>query len=122
MISVTLIGVALISLATPFVFKTWIKMNKWFFALIALLLIPTTIVVWEYFFETPYSYIEENTEINGNQIVIKTEYYHNENKLVRSHSYWKNDKRDSLWTVLSQDGKIISEKLYRNDSLISRKY
>ena len=81
----------------------------------------TTIFIYLYYFETPYSYVEKNREIEGNKIEIKTEYYNDENKVIRSVSFWKNGKRDSTWTVLSKEGKIISEKVYKDDKLIKRK-
>ena len=114
----TLIGATIISIVTPFIFRTWSKSNKWFIVLTVLFSIMTTIFIYQYYFETPYSYVEKNREIDGNKIEIKTEYYDDENKVIRSVSFRKNGKRDSTWTVLSKEGKIISEKVYRDDNLI----
>jgi antitoxin component YwqK of YwqJK toxin-antitoxin module len=83
--------------------------------------ILTAIFIYQYYFEKTYSYVEKNREINGNKIEIKTEYYDDENKVIRSISFWKNGKRDSTWTVLSKEGKTISEKVYKDDQLIKRK-
>jgi Na+/melibiose symporter-like transporter len=115
------IGAAVICIVTPFIFKSWFKSNKWFIALALFILIPTIIFSWQYYFETPYSYVQKFEEIDGNKFEIKTEYYDGENKVVRSNSFWKNGKRDSSWTVLSKDGTVISEEVYRNDSLVERK-
>ena len=117
----TLIGATIISIVTPFIFRTWSKSNKWFIVLAVLFSILTAIFIYQYYFETPYSYVEKNREINGNKIEIKTEYYDDENKVIRSISFWKNGKRDSTWTVLSKEGKTISEKVYKDDQLIKRK-
>jgi len=116
----TLIGAAIIGLVTPFIFKTWLKSNKWFIVLTILFSILTTIFIYQYYFETPYSYVEKNREINGNKIETKTEYYDDENKIIRSNSFWKNGKKDSTWTVFSKDGKMISEKVYKDGQLSNR--
>lgn len=117
----TLIGASIISIVTPFLFRTWSKSNIWFIILMVLFSILTTVFIYQYYFETPYSYVEKNREIDGNKLEIKTEYYDDENKVIRSVSFWKNGKRDSTWTVLSKEGKIISEKVYKDDQLIKRK-
>jgi hypothetical protein len=117
----TLIGATIISIVTPFILRTWSKSNKWFIVLTVLFSILTTAFIYQYYFETPYSYVEKNREIDGNKLEIKTEYYDDENKVIRSVSFWKNGKRDSTWTVLSKEGKIISEKVYKDDQLIKRK-
>ena len=117
----TLIGATIISIVTPFIFRTWLKSNKWFIVMTVLFSILTTIFIYQYYFETPYSYVEKNMEIDGKKLEIKTEYYDDENKVIRSVSFWKNGKRDSTWTVLSKEGKIISEKVYKDDQLIKRK-
>ena len=117
----TLIGATIICIVTPFIFRKWSKSNKWFIVLTILFSMLTTIFIYLYYFETPYSYVEKNREIEGNKIEIKTEYYNDENKVIRSVSFWKNGKRDSTWAVLSKEGKIISEKVYKNDKLIKRK-
>ena len=119
--ALTLIGATIICLVTPFIFKTWLKSNKWFIALTILFSILTTLFTWQYYFETPYSYVEKNREIDGDKFEIKTEYYDNDNKAIRSVSIWKNGKRDSIWTVLSKDGKVISENVYKDDQLIRKK-
>ena len=116
----TLIGAAIIGLVTPFIFKTWLKSNKWFIVLTILFSILTTIFIYQYYFETPYSYVEKNRKINGNKIETKTEYYDDENKIIRSNSFWKNGKKDSTWTVFSKDGKMISEKVYKDGQLSNR--
>ncbi len=116
----TLIGAAIIGLVTPFIFKTWLKSNKWFIVLTILFSILTTIFIYQYYFDTPYSYVERNREINGNKIETNTEYYDDENKIIRSNSFWKNGKKDSTWTVFSKDGKMISEKVYKDGQLSNR--
>ncbi len=121
MLILTLIGATIISIVTSFIFKTWIKSNKWFIVWTVLFSILTTKFIYQYYFETPYSYVEKNREIEGNKLEIKTEYYDDENKVIRSVRFWKNGKRDSVWTVLSKEGKIISEKIYKEDQLIKRK-
>ncbi len=117
----TLIGATIISIGTPFIFRAWSKLNKWFIVLTVLFSALTIILIYQYYFESPYSYVEKNREIDGNKLEIKTEYYDDENKVIRSVSFWKNGKRDSSWTVLSKEGKIISEKRYKDDQLIKRK-
>ena len=120
MLIITITGATVISLGIIFIFKTWLKSNKWFLTLTIIFSIILTLFLWLYFFATPYSYVEKFREIDGDEFEIKTEYYDNENKIIRSVSFWKNGKRDSTWKVLSEDGKIISEKIYRDGRLIKK--
>jgi hypothetical protein len=117
---ITITGATLISFGIIFIFKTWLKSNKWFLTLTIIFSVIMTLFLWLYFFATPYSYVEKFRKIGGDEFEIKTEYYDNENKIIRSVRFWKNGKRDSTWKVLSEDGKIISEKIYRDGLLIKK--
>ena len=116
----TLIGIAVISVTAPFLFRNWFKQNKSFGVFMILALIPTTFFSWNYISSSHYSYVESSRQIDGIPYDIRKEYYDNENKTIRSVSIWKNGKKDSIWSTFSKDGSIMKQKVYRNDTLISQ--
>lgn len=121
MIAVTIYGAAFISALTPLFFKKWFKRNWWYIIIILVTFIPVIGLIKDMLTADPYSYSEKTKEINGDTFLIKTEYYDdNEFKKIRSISYWKNNKKDSTWTTYSENGNIISQETYRNDTLIKK--
>jgi hypothetical protein len=65
-----------------------------------------------------YSYVERTEMINGSEIKTKKEYYSLGNKTLRSVSYWKNGKKDSIWTIFAEDGRVINLKRYKDGTLL----
>jgi len=70
-----------------------------------------------------YDIVEQTRYSGSNEIDIKKEYYvQNESKdnirHIRSEKFWKNGKKDSLWTVYAKDGIIISQRKYNNGELV----
>ena len=119
MIVVGIYGAAIFSILTPLLFRQWFKKNWWFSFVIILTIIPAAYDIWDKHSQSPYSLSETNDNVNGNEIMTRTEYY-DDFKTIRSVSFWKNDKRDSVWKVFSKDGKIINEQIFRNDTLLSK--
>lgn len=65
--------------------------------------------------------IVEKTRYNGSdKIDIKIEYYTSADtsRVVRSESFWKNGKKDSVWTIYEKDGSILKKLRYKNDVLV----
>ena len=120
MLYITLFGATLICLLTPFFFKNWLTGNKWFIVLTILFLMSSSILFWQSNFATPYSFEEKYHEINGDKWEIRTEYYDYKNNVVRSKSFWKNGKKDSIWKVYAKDGSLLTEHFFKKDSLVKR--
>lgn len=119
MIVATFYGLTILSISTAIIFRQWFKKNWWFVFVIALTIIPTAKDLWDKNFKDYYSSSETNTNVNGNDIKTKTEYY-DQFKTIRSISIWKNGKRDSVWRTFSKDGKIINEQTFNNDTLVKK--
>ena len=69
--------------------------------------------------KSPYSSSEMNIIVDGKEIKSKKEYY-DEFKTLRSVSIWKNGKKDSVWKTFSEDGKIIKQQTFHNDTLVEK--
>ena len=118
-IVVAIYGAAILSILTPLVFRQWFKKNWWFCFIIILTIIPAVYDIWDKHSQSPYSSSEINTNVNGEEITTKTEYY-DDFKIIRSISIWKNNKRDSIWKVFSKEGIIINQQTFHNDTLLTK--
>jgi magnesium-transporting ATPase (P-type) len=119
MFVVAIYGAAIFSIVTPLLFRHWFKKNWWFSFVIILTIIPVAYDFWDKHSRSPYSSSDINTNINGDEIRTKTEYY-DDFKTIRSISIWKNNKRDSVWKVFSNEGGIINQQTFRNDTLLEK--
>ena len=119
MIVVAIYGAAIFSILTPLLFRQWFKKNLWFSLVIILTIIPAAFEIWDKHSQSSYSSSEISTNVNGNEIMTKTEYYYNF-KTTRSKSIWKNNKRDSIWKVFSKEGRVIYQQTFRNDTLLTK--
>jgi hypothetical protein len=119
MINATLYGAAIISISTAIIFRQWFKRNWWYVFVIAITIIPTALDIWDNHSKIPYGFSEVRTNVNGNEIMTKTEYYDDFNT-IRSVSIWKNSKKDSVWKTFSKDGEIISQQTFKNDTLVEK--
>ncbi len=117
MIVVAIYGAAIFSILTPLLFRQWFKKNWWFSFIIVLTIIPAVYDLWDKHSQSPYSSSEINTNINGDEIMTKTEYY-DDFKTIRSISIWKNNKRDSIWEVFSKDGEVLKKQTFHNDTVV----
>ena len=120
MIKVMFYGTAAISVLTPFIFRKWFKNHLWFsFVIIGTLIIVARLLIDN--LADPYTFSESTEIINGNTIVTRTKYYDgNKFEKVRSVSYWKNNKKDSIWTTYSENGEMIDQETYQNGTLIKK--
>jgi hypothetical protein len=119
-IVIALMGVALINIST-LIFLPVKGMKS---RLLSLSLIGVSLVLIYPFFKgvisSQYDIVEKTRYIGSDEIDIKVEYYPSNNisRAIRSESFWKNGKKDSVWTVYERNGKIIKQKKYKNNQLI----
>lgn len=120
-IAIALIGVVLINIGTLFFFTAQSKRNRLFslgFIVVSLiLLLPLFKGVVS---RSQYNVIEKTRYIGSDKIDIKIEYYssNNTSRIIRSESFWKNGKKDSVWTTYGENGNIIKQEKYNNNQLI----
>jgi hypothetical protein len=115
-IYILLYGFASISILTSFLFLKWFK--KYWYLNLLVFLITGFILVSEQLFRDEYKEsIYKKEYINNDEIIISIEKYTSNHK-IRSERYWRNNKKDSIWTVYDKKGSIIEQKLYHNDSLL----
>lgn len=67
-----------------------------------------------------YDIVEKTRYIGADKIDIKIEYYPSvdTSRVVRSESFWKNGKKDSVWITYKKDGGVLKRLRYNNDELI----
>lgn len=119
-VAITLIGVILINISTLIFLPAQSIKNRLFsvcFIVISLILLYPFLkgVVG-----TQYDTVEKTRYIGPDEINIKLEYYpsNDTSRIIRSESFWKNGKKDSVWTIYERNGNIIKQKKYKNDQLV----
>lgn len=63
-----------------------------------------------------YSFRNVDTVIGDRKYIKRYEYY--DDGLLRGICFFYNKQKDSIWTIYSESGKIISRKRYKEGSLI----
>ncbi len=111
-------GATIITIFSLFFYREWLRTHKWFYVLFVFILIPVMFMINENT-SNHYSFIENNDIVNGDNITRRTQYYNLDSKKVRSVQFFKNKKKDSVWTTYSNGGAIIKIQVFRNDTLIS---
>jgi|GEM_PF-3556885 hypothetical protein len=115
-------GIMLLSIVGfAFFYKNWSKLY-WVFSLF-FLLIGTFYIFRSNGKTIPYGFDEATYQINGSTLKCKTEFYGQDSEAIRkirSISFWKDNKKDSVWVTYSENGKVLEEKRYKNDTLVSR--
>jgi hypothetical protein len=119
-IAIALIGAVLINIGTLFFFTTQSKKNRLFslgFIVVSLILL---LPLFKGVVSSQYNVIEKTRYIGSDKIDIKIEYYssNDTSRIIRSESFWKNGKKDSVWTTYERNGNIIKQKKYNNNQLI----
>lgn len=119
-IAIALIGVVLINIGTLFFYVTQsIKtrlLSLGFIVVSLILLFP----LFKGVVGSQYNVIEKTRYIGSDKIDIKIEYYtsNDTSRIIRSESFWKNGKKDSVWTTYEKNGNIIKQEKYNNNQLI----
>lgn len=122
MLPIVLYGVLTISILSFFLFKVWLRK---FWLLNLLITIVSGYLLYMNEKNNSSTHIEYGTAdmktiIGKDTLYYKKEYYNLDKEVLRSESYWKNGKKDSIWRVYSENGNLIREEVYKNDSLIKR--
>jgi len=116
-VKIAVTGVFLLSILTSLIYFKWIKkywiVNGFFFLLSGIYIYQDQLGENN----IQYSFEEKVDSIDGNEIKSRIEYYNLEKKEIRSKSYWKNGKKDSVWTIYSEDGNIIKQELYKSGNI-----
>ena len=111
-------GTLILSIITPFFYFNWFK-KYWYINLLAFIISGYYIVKYQRGkAKIEYGFKEETEYIGNDKIKIVKEYYSFSPEKIRSESFWKNEKKDSIWTIYAKDGSIISREKYKNDILV----
>jgi len=107
-----------LSLVIPFINYSWFR-KHWYINL-AFLFISSIYLFQDLRSsgENIFGFDEKTKTVDGSEVRIRTEYYSVTPKKIRSLSYWKDGKKDSVWVTFSEDGKIIVKQVFKNDKLI----
>lgn len=116
--NVAVYGIFLLSIITVILYFKWVK--KFWFISVSFFLISGIYVLQDTrrAKEMGYGFDEQTELVNGSEIKTKKEYYNSSYKKLRSESYWKNGRKDSIWITYGIDGKVLQKLQYKNDSLI----
>ena len=117
---IALIGAILINLFALFYYSKKERVSR---------LISVCFIIGSLLFLYPFLKGEKNSQFDviektrfkdSDKIDIKIEFYpsSDSSRIVRSESYWKNGKKDSIWTVYDRDGSILRKRRYNNNELV----
>ena len=116
-ISVLAWGILILSIVTSIIYFRWFQ--KFWFINVFLLIVSAGYIIKEQqrIPKIDYSYSEKNDSVGGSLIRTRIEYYDAKSEKIRSVSFWKNEMKDSIWTVYSKVGKVIEQQRYKDDKL-----
>jgi glucan phosphoethanolaminetransferase (alkaline phosphatase superfamily) len=114
-------GTVILAVITPFFYFTWFK--KYWLINLLLFLFAAYYVSKGHLHNAgiEYSFKEKTEMIDNREIRTVKQYYSFDPERIRSVSYWKDGKKDSVWTVYSESGTIISETQYEGGRLIKKR-
>jgi antitoxin component YwqK of YwqJK toxin-antitoxin module len=73
---------------------------------------------WENSSHAKYSFTRVDTVIWSKEYIKQYEYY--DSRSLRGISFFYNNKKDSIWTIYSESGKVISSLRYREGALVEK--
>ncbi len=119
MVDILVYGVMILSIITVPLYPKWVK-EKWiinlsFFCLSSFLIYLGT----RNQVRTQYSESIIKLDVNSKEYIKKIEYYGEYNK-VRSISFTCKNKKDSIWTTFDEDGSLIKQEKYKDDTLVEK--
>jgi hypothetical protein len=120
MIPITVYGILALSIFTVPFYPQWIK-KRWYINFAFIVLCGAFIYKDWKENQRLYSQYDEITtpiRVNNATYLMKTQYYGSDLKKIRSISFTLNEKKDSIWTTYAEDGNIIKQEKYKNDTLI----
>ena len=119
-IIVTLVGVFLINVAALFWYRVMDKRVR----IVSLCLIIISLIflypIVKGFFLSRYDTLTQTVYAGNDEIYIQKECYPTKDttRLIRSESFWKNGKKDSVWAIYEKDGSVIKQVRYHNDAIV----
>ena len=117
MISVIVYGILVLAIFTIPFYSAWSRKYWW---LHAVLIISCSLIIFisgKNKVKTEFTESDIDIFVNGKKYLKRIKYYDNDLK-IRSITFMNNDKKDSIWTIYSKDGHVISRLKYKNDILI----
>jgi hypothetical protein len=118
MILFAVYGTLILSVVTPIFYFDWFK-KYWYVNLIFFVLSGYYVIKdQKRNARIEYSFKEKTDHIGNDEIRTVKEYYSLDPEKIRSESYWRNEKKDSTWTVYAKDGSIISKEKYKDGQLV----
>lgn len=111
-IPVIVYGILFIGVVTIPFYSSWVKKHWYvnlFFIIGSLIFIFINLKQGN---KSPYYIEKKNLVINGKIIEQIIEYYDSKFQKVRSVSFYINGGKDSIWTVFSRNGEIISQEKF----------
>lgn len=118
-LNVVIYGVLFLALLTiPF----YIEWSKKYWAIHTFIIIACSLIIFfgiENKVKTKYMESDIDIIVNGKKYVKMIEYY-DDNSKIRSITFTYNNKKDSIWTVYSKNGDVISRLRYKEDTLIEK--
>lgn len=118
-IIISLLGVFVINVVTLF----WYQATDKSIRIVNLCLIIGSITflypIFNGLFLSQYETSTKTEYIGNDKIDIQKEYYPSKDTTthIRSESFWKNGKKDSIWTIYGKDGSVIKKVRY-NDGVV----
>ena len=119
-VAIALIGVVIINASTLVFLPSQGSKNRLFSVCIIVISLVLLYPLFKGVVGSQYDIIEGTRYIGPDEIEIKKEYYPgiDESRIMRSESYWKNGKKDSVWTTYERNGNVIKQKRYQDNQLI----
>lgn len=123
MLKVTVYSIFIISiLSIPF-YLQWVR--KYWYVNLCFLALSSWIIFLSWmgdrenqFLENQKGSITTNEIVNGKTYKKTVVYYEGKFEHIKSVSFRLQNKKDSIWTTYSDDGRILTQEQYMNDSLI----
>jgi len=115
-IYVIIYGLLILSILTIFLFGKWSK-KYWIVQAAAISLCCFLLISGKVnSVGTGYSFTRVDTIIGSKEYIKQYEFY--DNRSLRSISFFYNNKKDSIWTIYSESGKVTSSMRYKEGSLV----
>ena len=109
-------GLLILSILTIFLFRKWTR-KYWIVQAAAISLCCYLLIAGaSNNIDTIHSFTRVDTTIGGREYIKQYEYY--DNRSIRSISFFYNNKKDSIWTVYSEKGDVLSCLRYKEDSVV----
>jgi len=119
-VDVMIYGYFTLAILTTIIFWRWFK-KQWYINVVIFCLCSYPILVLKILRSRNTAYTEtlERENKGKSELTTRREYYPN-TKRIRSERFYLDDNKDSIWTIYSEDGKILSREIYKNGKLLRK--